>query len=153
MEHAGELEDVVPEEVKQSFWSLLGGAAWMVMTRGEIVVYISYLQRNQQAPQWKHIRQMNALVRWMKRKPSSLVCKQVQMPWQVTVFSDSAFKAQEPDCLTIRAAVILVTATTFFPTGGAAGVLNFTRESRQGSVDPLSVQSFQRWTMEYLTLW
>ena len=74
LNHAGDLEDDVPEDVKQSFWSLLGGAAWLVSTRGEIVVYIGHLQRRQQSPKWKHIRHLNALARWMRRKPSSLLC-------------------------------------------------------------------------------
>jgi hypothetical protein len=47
------------------------------------------------------------------------------MPWQITAFPDSAFRAQEPDCLAIRAAVILVTAASYFPKGGSAGVLEF----------------------------
>ena len=61
----------------------------------------------------------------MRRKPSSLVCKTVSTPWQVTVFPDSAFRAQEPDCLTIRAALVLVNSRSFFPRGGPAGVLEF----------------------------
>ena len=61
----------------------------------------------------------------MQRKPSSLVCKRVPTPWQVTVFLDSAFRAQEPDCLAIRAAVVLVSSRSFFPRGGPAGVLEF----------------------------
>jgi hypothetical protein len=125
LNQAGPEEEEVPVEVRSSFWSLLGGAAWVVMTRGDIVVYIGFLQRSQQKPTWKHIKHLNTVVRWMKRKSGTLVSKKVQTPWQITVFPDSAFKATEPDCLAIRAAVILITSTDYFPKGGPAGVLEF----------------------------
>ena len=125
IEHGGGLDEAVGEQVKASFWSLLGAAAWVLMTRGDVAVYVGSLQRNQQSPTWKHISHLNSVVRWMRRKSCVLICRPVPFPWQVTAFPDSALRAQEPDCLAIRAAVILITCVGFFPKGGKAGVLEF----------------------------
>ena len=47
------------------------------------------------------------------------------MPWQITVFPDSAFRALEPECLAIKAAVIMNTSVDYFPKGGKAGTVEF----------------------------
>ena len=67
MEHAGAMQDEVSEPVKYSFWSFLGGAAWTVMTRRDIIIYIGFLQRHQKAPTWRHVKHLNTVVRWMIR--------------------------------------------------------------------------------------
>ena len=130
MEHAGAMQDEVSEPVKYSFWSLLGGAAWTVMTRGDIA-YVGFLERHQKAPTWRHVKHLNTVVRRMKRKSCVFVTKKVPFPWQVTAFPDSAFRAQEPDCLATRAAVILITIADFFPKGGAAAVAEFYNSKNQ----------------------
>ena len=43
MEHAGAPNEEVSEIVKYSFRSLLSGAAWTMMTCGDIIVYIRFL--------------------------------------------------------------------------------------------------------------
>ena len=47
------------------------------------------------------------------------------MPWQITVFTDSAFCVQEPDCLAIRAIVVLITCDNFLPKSSEAGDFEF----------------------------
>ena len=44
-------DDEVEDDLKQQFWSLLGGVAWIVVVRGDIVVYLGYLQRAAKRPQ------------------------------------------------------------------------------------------------------
>ena len=115
------------ETQKTSYWSLLGGAAWCLVTRADVAIHVGHLQRNAHAPTMKHARQLNAVVKWLKRTPCTLVYKRVAFPWEVVTFPDSAFRATEPDCLAVRAAVTLVVeASTFFKNmGGRSVVLDF----------------------------
>ena len=71
---------------------------------------------------WKHVKHLNAVVRWLKRQSCFLVTEKVPFPWQVTAFPDSAFRAQERDCLATRAAVILITNVDFFQSKESARV-------------------------------
>eukprot|EP00959_Pyramimonas_sp_CCMP1952_P162647 3400620-Pyramimonas_sp.AAC.1 len=80
----------------------------MLVTRADVAVHIGYLQRHAHEPCWKHARHLNSVVRWIKRKKSSLVYYAVPLPWSVVGFPDSAFRATEPDCLAVRAAVIAI---------------------------------------------
>ena len=40
IEHGGGLDEAVGEQLRASFWSLLGGAAWVLMTRGDVAVNV-----------------------------------------------------------------------------------------------------------------
>ena len=71
-EHSeGDDVEITNTPMQTAFWSLLGGAAWMTVTRADVAVHIGHLQRQTHKPLWKHVKQLNAVVRWMKRKPSS----------------------------------------------------------------------------------
>ena len=113
-----------------SYASLLGGVAWTTLTRSDVSVQIGALQRHMHAPRAEHFRSLNTVVRWMKRTPSTLRHVCVPLPWSVLVLPDSAFKATEPDCLAIRACIIMLTTSNkakqpTLPTGGPVGVLEF----------------------------
>ena len=45
-----DLDKELDEETHQLFWSLLGGLAWLLMTRADICPFIGYLQRAAQKP-------------------------------------------------------------------------------------------------------
>eukprot|EP00972_Heterocapsa_arctica_P040286 5935806-Heterocapsa_arctica.AAC.1 len=92
------------EDLQTQYWSLLGGVAWMGVVCADIAVYVQYLQLNAQAPKTQHIKELNKLVRYVKRTTCELVYKAVPGPRKLWIFADSAFKATEPDCLAIRAA-------------------------------------------------
>ena len=49
-------EDDAPPELKELFWSLLGAAAFFLITQYWLAVYIVSLQRKTQAPQMIHVR-------------------------------------------------------------------------------------------------
>ena len=95
-----------------------------------MAVHVGYLQRHAHAPCVKHFKALNTVVRWMKRSPSTLRHVAVEPPWSVLVMPDSAFKATEPDCLAIRACVILLSSSASsarptLPAGGPVGVVEF----------------------------
>ena len=122
--------DVTDSDLLSSYSSLLGGAAWTNLTRSDVSVQIGALQRHMHAPKALHFRNLNTVVRWMKRTPSTMRHVSVPTPWSLLVLPDSAFKAMDPDCLALRACVIVLTSSRkasqpTLPTGGPCGVVEF----------------------------
>ena len=118
-------EDVeVDADIQQQYWSLLGGVAWVVLVRGDIIVYVGCLQRAAKKPLVKHVLMLNRVVKWLKRRGCTLVFRHVPGPWRVLAILDSAFRAQEPDCLALRAAIIAVT-TDKTELGGELAIVEF----------------------------
>ena len=118
-------DEQLEHQDRMAYLSLLGDAAWTLVTRADVAVHIGYLQRHAHEPCWKHVRHLNSVVRWMKRKSSSFVYYPVPLPWSVDVFPVSAFRATEPDCLAVRAAVIVIAGVDFMPEGGLCAAVEF----------------------------
>ncbi len=57
----------VSEEMHTLFQSLLGGAAWLVLTRADVSIYIQALQRKQAKPYVGDVRRLNIVVRFVQR--------------------------------------------------------------------------------------
>ena len=92
----GEDHEVVKDtEAITSFWSLLGGVAWTVVTRDDVLEHIACLRRQTAKLKWKHLKQINALA-WIKRKSCAL---KIDFSWMVYVFPDNAFSADESEGL------------------------------------------------------
>jgi len=116
----------VDEATQASYWSLVGGVAWTTLTRGDVPVNVGHLQRQVKKPLWRHVKQVNSVVRWMKRTPCVLTYRPVPMPWAMITFPDSAYRAMEVDCLALRAAVVLVANEKLLEDGGGrAGTLEY----------------------------
>jgi hypothetical protein len=124
-------EEVVTDtDMTSSYSSLIGGAAWTLITRSDVSVHIGALQRRSHAPRVQDFKSLNAVVRWMKRRPCTLLHIAIPAPWTLLVMPDSAFKATEPDCLATRACIIMLTTSIAgsrpaLPTGGPVGVVEF----------------------------
>ena len=46
-------------EIREGFHSLLGGVAWIVITRGDVMVYVQALQQRSKAPRLRDCRRLN----------------------------------------------------------------------------------------------
>ena len=57
----------VPDNLRQSFQSLLGALMWLLQTRADISPYISYLQRVAKEPKYRHVTMINRVLRFTKR--------------------------------------------------------------------------------------
>ena len=124
---ADEETEVTDSDLRSSYSSLIGGAAWASLTISDVAVHIGYLQRNAHAPRVKHYKVLNTVVRWMKRTSCVLKHVAIPLPWSLLVMPDSAFKAIEPDCLAIRACVVVLTQAALssnptLPSGEPVGV-------------------------------
>ena len=88
--------------------SLLGAAAYALLTRVDAAVYIVALQRVAHAPKVIHIRRLNAVTRWMQRNPRKVVLPHMQGPFRMVALSDSAFKKEDDSGHAMRGCVILL---------------------------------------------
>jgi hypothetical protein len=96
----------LPLDLTGKYGSLLGGVAWVGMSRADALVYIQYLQRNMKKPAFKHLKDLNRLLRWLVRtKCTTKSIAYVGTP-VIHGVADSAFKAEEDDCLALRGCVI-----------------------------------------------
>jgi hypothetical protein len=104
-------QDLAPE-MAGPFVSLLGGAAWTVLTRGDLAVYIQALQRRGGQPRITDCRKLNLVVRFLGRHKIGVMYRRLDGDIRLLGFSDSAFKAQEDEGsgLAIRGLAVLLAA-------------------------------------------
>ena len=102
--------ELADEDHKSKFDSLLGGAAWTVLTRGDTAIYIQALQRRSAATRIIDLRRLNLVVRYLKRHKIGVKYLYLQGPVRLIGFTDSAFKAQEGESsgLAIRGLAVLL---------------------------------------------
>eukprot|EP00973_Karenia_brevis_P005674 774820-Karenia_brevis.AAC.1 len=81
-------DDPCGPETALLYPSLLGGVAWATQTRPDILVFVGYCQQ------------------WMRNHHSGYTYHSLELPTCLAVISDSAFKAQDPDCLSVRGSFI-----------------------------------------------
>ena len=86
------------------FWSLLGAAAYMLITQSQLAVYIVSLQRKVKAPLMIHIRRLNAVVRVAQKRPAKIVYQAMQAAGVLECHSDSGFSKEQEAGYGIRGA-------------------------------------------------
>ena len=111
-------ESLCTPEVHQSYWSVLGAIAFAALTRPDIGVFISALQRHSQTPKIIHAKRLNAVVRWAQRNPRKIVYRALDkqqrpagsiIPTHLREYSDAAFKKEENSGHSMRGAVYVRT--------------------------------------------
>jgi hypothetical protein len=106
--------------------SLLGAIAWICQTRPDIYVFVVSLQRHNQAPQCIHIRRLNTLLRWIKRRNASLVYKcHAFNIITVKCISDAAFKGEDVTALAMRGGIVALGDWHENTMGGTIHILEF----------------------------
>lgn len=93
----------LPEPHQRQFLSLLMTVAYALLTRVDVAVYVTALQRECQKPKPIHVRRLNLLLRWMQRNPRGLRYRPMtKYPDALVQYSDSGFKARSEDGLSVR---------------------------------------------------
>ena len=95
-------EEYLAEDVRRQFLSLLMTVAYALLTRLDIAVYVTALQRISHIAQPIHVKRLNHLVRWMKQNPRKLVYRKMEYPTSLVVYSDSGFQAKSDSGLSVR---------------------------------------------------
>ena len=117
-------DELAEAELASLFISLLGGAAWMVLTRPDAAVYIQALQRRAHAPRVVDCKRLNLVVKFIKNQPSGIRYRKLKGTLRLVCFSDSAFRAvpEESSGLALRGCCILLASddpkTPASPDGG-----------------------------------
>jgi hypothetical protein len=106
-------DEPAPPHLASAYLTLLGGAAWMTLTVPACCVYVSYLQRHSKNPTNKHLRDLNRLVRWLKRTPQGIRYKRLEPPLRLVVVSDSSFSAGDYEGLVMRGCMIMIVDNSF----------------------------------------
>ena len=91
-------ETLVDSSQHSLYMSLLGGAAWLTLTRVDLSIFIQALQRRAHAPRAIDVKRLNTVVRYAKRRPLGLFYAPLHKDgFMITTISDAAFKAQPGD--------------------------------------------------------
>ena len=65
----GKQEEKACPDLHHQYWSVLGAIAYSVLTRPDVAVFVSALQRWSHEPNIIHVKRLNAVVRWAQRNP------------------------------------------------------------------------------------
>ena len=88
---------------------MIGALAWLLQTRMDIATYVCSLQRVAKAPLKIHLKRANRLVRYVQRKPVSLICRALKLPVRLVCVGDSAYQSQEEgDPLVMRGMIFFL---------------------------------------------
>eukprot|EP00971_Amphidinium_carterae_P303463 6029995-Amphidinium_carterae.1 len=102
------------DEAKTTYWSLLGGVAWLKQTRPDICVMVHALQRVAHNPSKEDAIKLNSVLKYAKRKPLGLrYPKLPEGQMKLHLFSDATYKVQ-PECtsgLSVRGSCLALMST------------------------------------------
>ena len=91
---AGKDDDEADEYNAKMFLSLVMAIAFAMMTRWDIHIYITALQRWLQKPCYRHIRALNVIVRWTQRHPKKILYRWMLCTRQLECHSDTGFRRE-----------------------------------------------------------
>ena len=107
-------ESLASQPLQELFMSLLGAAAYALLTRPDAAVFIAALQRVSGKCKIIHIKRLNIVVRWMQRFP----CRLTYAPFgeksetHLRIISDSAFRCEDGEGHALKGHLFLRTETT-----------------------------------------
>ena len=107
------------------FQSLLGAIAWLSLTRGDTLVFVGRFQRCSKQPTAKDVRYLNKLLKWVKRKTCVITYATLTPPIGLASIADSAYRADDEDCLALRAAIFVIIEVRKGVPGGRMHVLDY----------------------------
>ena len=99
----GELNEVE----QRLFLSLLMTVAYGLLTRPDLAVFISALQRESHKAKIIHVKRLNTLLKWAQSNPRRLSYAKMKYPDTLLQVSDASFKARAEDGLSVRGLISL----------------------------------------------
>ena len=101
-------EELCCTELHHMFWSILGAIAFATLTRVDILVFVSALQRFSHAPKIIHVKRLNAVVRWAQRNPKRLLYRRFKsLVSHLRQYGDAAFKKEDDSGHSMRGALYI----------------------------------------------
>ena len=108
----GKPEDELADKILAGLYiSVLGGVAWMILTRADLAVYVQALQRRASNPRITDCKRLNLIVRYAKRHKVGIWYEKLDGPVRLVCWSDAAFKAipDEGSGLALRGCCVMLT--------------------------------------------
>ena len=104
-------EQLVNEHLAGLYLSVLGGVAWMILTRADLAVYVQALQRRASTPRVTDCKKLNLVVRYAKRHKVGIWYCKLKGELRLVCWSDAAFQAipEEGSGLALRGCCIILT--------------------------------------------
>ena len=92
------------EAETEAFNSLLGGLGWLLVTRADISPYVGFLQRLGRKPKRKHLKMINKVLRYCKRRSATICYRRLPNKPYLLVVADSAYQSKDDDsdCIALR---------------------------------------------------
>ena len=95
-------------ELHQLYQSLLGAVAYLYLTRTDVLVFISGLQRWAHKPKIIHVKRLNKVLRWVQRNPRKLEYPPFDLSGKhFRIVSDAAFKKEDEKGHSLRGTLYL----------------------------------------------
>ena len=101
----GSPEALLPEAARRHFLSLLMTIAYSLLTRPDIAVFVTALQRESHQARVVHVKRLNLLLKWAQANPRKLTYPVMEYPDMLLQISDSSYKAKAEDGLSVRGLV------------------------------------------------
>ena len=102
---SGPSDALLPETARRHFLSLLMTVAYALLTRPDIAVFVTALQRESHQARVIHVRRLNTVLKWAQANPRKLVYPKIDYPDLLLQISDSSYKAKAEDGLSVRGLV------------------------------------------------
>jgi hypothetical protein len=118
------------------FMSIVGAAAFGLLTRFDAAIFICALQRMTSRPKVIHLKRINAVVRWMKANPVKLMYRPMKLGKRhLRCISDAAFKKEDDyAAFSIRGAVYVVAPGSASECGSGSAEASETKPGTQLNV-------------------
>ena len=143
--HLRDAEDgaALNEADHAKFRTLLGALSWITLTRYDVSVYVTALQRAAAAPRKEHLCKCNRIVKWLRKHQFVTKFKPFDNEQlKVIVVSDAAFKKEVASGLSIRGAIIGIGHHDANTPGGAFHVIEaYSRKQRRVTRSTLAAET------------
>jgi len=119
-------DDDPTEHMASAFASLLGGLAWLLVTRADIAPYAGYMQRLTGKPKFRHIRMIYKVLKYCKRVSAPITYKRLNTTPRLSCVCDSAYQSTEgdADCIVLNGYFIFLASSDTAP-GGQEQLIDF----------------------------
>ena len=96
----------LPEDIRRHFLSLLMTIAYSLITRPDIAVFVTALQRESHKALYVHVTRINTLLKWAQANPRKITYPVMRdYPDALVQISDSSYRAKAEDGLSVRGLV------------------------------------------------
>ena len=102
---SGSPEELLPEDARRQFLSLLMTIAYGLLTRPDVAVFITALQRESHQAKIIHAKRLNVLLKWLQANPRKITFPAMTRPDALLQISDSSYRAKAEDGLSVRGLV------------------------------------------------